>query len=798
MFRFLIVGLAVALSVGAAEQEDANLKYFRDLAETRNFTLGRPVSPKLTPDGVFVIFLRAAPRDPTLRLFEFDVARGSERELLSPEQILAGGEEKLSAEEKARRERMRQSLKGFTSFSMSADGSKLLVILSGKLYVVSRGTGKFQELPGENWIDPRFSPDGRFVSAVRDRELYTIALAESAQPTSPRQVTRGAGGAISHATAEFVAQEEMSRFQGYWWSPDSTQILYQETDESQVETRYVANALHPEEKPAAFAYPKAGSPNAVVRLGVIARDGGETRWVKWDNKRYPYLARVNWENPRAPLVILVQNREQTEQVLYAVDPATGNVTELLKETDAAWLNLDANWAGAVNEVAAPLWLADGSGFLWATERRGAWQVELRDRVGKFVREITPLSFTYRGILGVDARGGLSAERGALDARGARSAERGTPEIGKTEIGLSAAGAQRSALSAPPQIGAQPSAFSVQHVFVRGGTDPREIQIWKFPLSGGEGVALTREQGHHTAVVGKESGRLVHTFDLFDGRYGAQVIDDAGRTLAAMNVTAENPATFPNTELTRTKSLPAFDAAITRPRNFQIGRKYPVILQVYAGPTSKRVNATIRDYMPDQWMADQGYIVVRIDGRGTPWRGREWERIIKGNFIDTAMNDQVAGLRSLGEQYPELDITRTGVTGWSWGGYFSAMAAIRRPDVFRAAVAGAPVITWENYDTHYTERYLGLPQDNPEAYRISNVTTYVDELRRPLMLIHGLTDDNVYFQHTLQLADALFMAGKPYELLPMLGTHMISDPLVRLRQQQRIIQFFDLNLRDTAP
>lgn len=714
--------------------EDANLKYFQALAETRNYTLGRPVAPKITPDGAHVIFLRAAPRNPTLRLYEFTVATGTERELLSPEKILGDGEETISAEEKARRERMRQSLRGFTSFSITQDATKLLVILSGKLYMVDRASLRFTELPGQGWIDPRFSPDGNFVAAVKDRELHVIDL----QTNTATAVTSGATGAITHATAEFVAQEEMSRFQGYWWSPDATQFLYQETDESAVETRYIANALHPEEKPASFAYPRAGTPNAVVRVGLIARSGGPTRWVQWDNKKYPYLARVTWDNPRAPLTLLVQNREQTEQALFAIDLSTGALTELLTETDSAWLNLDANWSGATNEVPAPLWLADGSHFLWSTEARGHWQVELRTASGKLVRELTPTTFGYRGLLGLD------------------------------EANAS--------------------------ILVRGSLDAREVHLWSFPLAGGPGTALTSGQGHHTAFLAPQTGKLVHTFDLFDGSYGARVIDTQGHALATLKVTAETPPSLPTTELTRTKSLLPFDAAITRPRNFKPGSRYPVILQVYAGPTSKRVNATIRDYLPDQWMADQGYIVVRLDGRGTPWQGRDWERIIKGNFIDTALADQVTGLQALAAQYPELDLTRVGVSGWSWGGYFSAMAAMRRPDIFRAGVAGAPVITWENYDTHYTERYLGLPDANPDAYRISNVTTYVNELRRPLLLIHGLTDDNVYFQHTLQLADALFMAGKPYELLPMLGTHMVSDPLVRLRQQQRIMDFFNLNVK----
>jgi len=169
--------------------------------------------------------------------------------------------------------------------------------------------------------------------------------------------------------------------------------------------------------------------------------------------------------------------------------------------------------------------------------------------------------------------------------------------------------------------------------------------------------------------------------------------------------------------------------------------------------------------------------------------------VRGNLIDIALQDQVDGLEALAAKHPEMDLTRVGVTGWSFGGYFTAMATIRRPDIFKAGIAGAPVTTWENYDTYYTERYLGLPQENPEAYRVSSVLTYADQLKRPLLLIHGLTDDNVYFQHTLQLTDALYMAGKEYELLPMLGTHMISNPLVKLRQQQRVIEFFDRNLQD---
>jgi dipeptidyl-peptidase-4 len=721
--------LAAALLPAAEPALDLNLRFFRDLAETRSYSLGRPVAPRLTPDGRTVFFLRGGARDPVLRLYEFDVATGTERELLTPAQLLGDGEEVLTAEERARRERARVSLRGFTSFDLSRDGARLLVTLSGRLYVVERAGLKVTALPGENWIDPRFSPDGSAVAAVRAGELHVIELATN----TARALTSGATATLSHGTAEFVAQEEMDRREGYWWSPDSQSLAYQQTDESAVEVRYVADPLQPAAEPTRFFYPRAGSANAIVRLGVIARTGGDTRWIDWDAARYPYLTRVIWREPAAPLSLLVQNRAQQEQLLLAADPVTGATRELLRETDPAWLDLD-------NHHHMPRWLPGGREFIWTTEARGSWQVELRAADGSFQRALTPPDFIYKGLRHVDAAAGT--------------------------------------------------------LYVAGGTDPRETQLWRFPLAGGPGTALTTARGQHQAVFAEQGGTFVHTYDLLDGRSGSEVLAADGRHLATLPSLAENPVLWPNVELTRTTGGERqFNAALVRPRNFQPGRKYPVILYVYAGPHTTVVTSSARTYLTDQWIADQGYIVVRLDGRGTPYRGRDWQRAVRGNLIDIALEDQVAGLEALGAGYPELDLSRVGVSGWSFGGYFSAMAAIRRPDIFKAAVVGAPVVTWEHYDTYYTERYLGLPQDDPEAYRVSSVLSYADQARRPLLLIHGLTDDNVYFQHTLQLADALYRAGQPYELLPMLGTHMISDPLVKLRQQQRIMEFFERTLRD---
>jgi dipeptidyl-peptidase-4 len=718
-------------SVPAAEPESADLRYFRELVETRNYSLGQPVSPQITPDGKAVVFLRGGARDPVLRLYEFTVADSKLREILTPEKLLQGAEEKLTAEERSRRERERQSLRGFTSFQLSKDGSKLLVALSSRLYLVARSDGRVTELPGRNWIDPHFSADGRAVAAVSGGELHVIEL----DKLTDAALTSGASETLTHGTAEFVAQEEMDRHEGFWWSPDSQSIAYQETDNSGVESRYIADPLHPETPPAKNFYPRAGTQNAKVRLGIVARSGGDTRWVEWDHEKYSYLARVVWKEAEAPLCVVVQNRAQQEELLLAVDPSTGATRELLRENDAAWLNLD--------QKPMPVWLKDGQQFLWTTERNGGWQVELHSADGKLVRAITPADFQLEELIDVNE-------------------------------------ADRS-------------------IVLSGGPDSRERHLFRFSLeTKAEPQRLTREPGRHLGVFGEKKDTFLHRFDLLDGRAGWEVLHSAdAKQIAALPSVAERPSSLPKVELVRTEGARPMDGAIVRPRDFNKGNRYPVILDVYAGPHHKQVLAQPDRFMIDQWMADRGYIVVALDGRGTPGHGREWERAIRGNLIKAALEDQVAGLEALAKREPAMDLKRVGVVGWSFGGYFSAMAAMQKPDTFRCAVVGAPVVTWENYDTFYTERYLGLPSENADGYRASSVLTYAKDLRRPILLIHGLTDDNVYAQHSMQLADALFNAGKTFNFLPLLGTHMVSEPLLRLRRQTRVMDFFDAELKGKA-
>ena len=466
---------------------------------------------------------------------------------------------------------------------------------------------------------------------------------------------------------------------GYWWSPDSRMLAYQETNTADVEELSIADQAHPERPPQKWRYPRPGKNNAQVRLGVIPVAGGETKWINWDRDKFPYLARVFWEK-NSPLVILVQNREQTLEVLYEVDPSTGGMKELLRETDDAWVNLQPEM---------PKWRRDGKSFLWSTERRGAWQLELHHRDGGLARVLTAPELNYRRLVGVDETSGTA--------------------------------------------------------LFTAGEDPTQTQIDRVGLDkDAPPERLTNEPGEHAAIVSEESGvRVVSSASLTSDL--KEVVHRADGSVAGeLASVAEKSSVEPNVELVEVGNDPPLRAAVIRPQDFQSDHRYPVIVSVYGGPHAQMVVSRRSAYLLDGWLANQGFIVVSVDGRGTPARGRAWERAIKGNFIKFPMEDQVRGLQALGARYREMDLSRVGIFGWSFGGYFSAMAAITRPDVFYAGIAGAPVTDWLDYDTHYTERYLGLPNKDPQAYSVSSVLNKAAELRRPLP-IHKR-------QHLFEVAD----------------------------------------------
>jgi len=723
----------------AGPSAEALEEFLDQYAATSRFRLGRPGSITVTPDNGSVLFLRSGARSFVGSLYELDLKSGEERVLLTADSLLSGGTEELSEEEKARRERMRSSARGIASYQLSSDGTKLLVPLSGRLFVVERATGKVVELrsiapEGAAAIDPVFSPDGTMVACARDGDLYVTDIATNTE----RRLTTRPGDAVTNAVAEFVAQEEMSRFHGFWWSPDSKFIAFQQNDESELETMHIMDPLRPEREPQTWRYPRAGRANAKVTLAVMPADGtAEPRWVEWDREKYPYLATVDWAK-NAPLTILVQNREQTEEQLLEVDTdsaSTGLTARvLLTETDDAWINLDQD---------VPRWLDDGSAFLWSTERNGGPQLELRGRDGSLIRAVTDVALGYRSIAHVDS------------------------------------GARTAVVSASPE----PTESHLYRVSLDGAFAPQRI---------------TPHAGQNSATFSKDGSIGVFTHSNLNETTTWTIRGGDGSAIATIRSVAEEPKITPTTEILKLGRM-EFRAAVTRPRMFDARRTYPVIVSVYGGPGVQTVIQNRDSYLLAQWMAEHGYIVVSFDGRGTPNRGRAWERVIKGNLIDVPLEDQVAALEACADAVPQMDLSRVGITGWSFGGYFSAMAAARRPDVYSCGIAGAPVSDWLDYDTHYTERYLGVPDLKADAggpaYRVSSVLSYAKQLRRPLLIVHGTADDNVYMTHSLKLTNTLLRAGCAFDFLPLAGfTHMVAEPEVVKRLQAENMRFLGEHLR----
>ncbi len=732
---FTLSCAAFAQAADPTPSKPVDTSFLKKFAETRRFTLGRPQNPKVSPDGKTVLFLRAEANKPTLKLFEFDCATGQSKELLSPESLRKGGEENLTPEEKARRERMRLSAGGFADFHFDATGRNILLPLSGKLFVFERATGKATELKtgvGGALVDPKWSPDGKKVAYVRGFDVYVVDLATNTE----NAVTKGGTALNTYGLAEFVAQEEMARFTGYWWSPDSKHIAYEEADHTGVETWYVADPLKPDQKPLEQFYPRPGKKNVAVRVGVVSVEGSETVWLDWDNKAYEYLAAVRWED-FAPLTLQVQDRKQQKLLLLGADIKTGKTKKLLEETDAAWINLGSN---------GPQWNGALGGFVWlGADKEGEAEIQHRNDAGVLNNILVPAKHRPDAVMSVYS-----------------------------------------------------SRFDTFIVYA-GGTDPTQRHVYRHKTRslnvnpGSENdEALTSAAGIHNAVFGKYGGPFVVTSTTLKAMPKSTVFNRDGVPLGELPSVAKEPDFTPNVKI---EKIGDFYTAIVRPKDFDPKKKYPVLLDVYGGPKHLHVVQAMRNWLVPQWLADQGFIVVAVDNRGTPGRGREWERSVYQKFGTVPLEDQVKGLHLLCDKFPELDKDRVGIVGWSFGGYMAANGVLRAPEVFKAAVAGAPVTGWEDYDTHYTERYMGLLPESKKQYDDASLLPLAKDLNRPLLLVHGTADDNVYYRHTLKLSDALFRAGRDFESLALPGvTHMYtSDPVVMERLWAKTATFFRTHL-----
>lgn len=711
----------------------------RQHARTKRFSLGAPRSFQVSPDGSRIVFLRGKNgTDPATCLWVLDLPAGAERLVADPSVIGGGAEE--PDEEKARRERSRERAGGVVGFATDAEFTMAAFALAGQVYTASLAPGapapqRINAMPAA--IDPRPDPAGKRVAYVCDGAVRVIDPATGIDTALIGPGEEPSVGDVTFGLAEFVAAEEMGRHRGYWWAPDGTAMLVAKVDNTPVRRLHIADPAHPAQPPAEIRYPAAGTANAEVSLLVAGLDGSIVP-VAWDSGACPYLVAADWDDTGP--VITVQSRDQRLMRLLAVDSGTGQTSLLREDTNPHWLDIVPG---------VPARTRDGR-IVWTTIAEGktgllvADPAELAD--GR-AAPVTPADMQVRAVLSVDGDTVLFA------------ASQGDP----TQVGVWAYSSGELA---------------------RVWTDRPDAANGPDGAGGVHGVG-----GVHGAVGA--GGTIVFTVrSMAEPGVVTRVLRPApaGRAarpeiVATIGSLAERPIIgTPQVTFLKAGRL-ELRTALLLPSWYQPGSgsaTLPVLMDPYGGPHSQRVTASADAYLTSQWLADQGFAVVIADGRGTPGRGSDWERMVAGDLASLALDDQVDALAAVAEhcqreQVADLDLTKVGIRGWSFGGFLSALAVLRRPDVFHAGIAGAPVTDWRLYDTHYTERYLGHPDENPGNYDRSSLIDDAAKLSRPLMIIHGLADDNVVVAHTLRLSSALLAAGRPHSVLPLTGvTHMATQ------------------------
>ena len=663
----------------------------RQYARTQRLSLGEPRSFTLSPDGSRVIFIRShSGSDSVNTLWGLDTTTGVERELLDPRTLNTDLSE-LTAAELRQRERAREGASGVTSYACNRDITRAVTVLGGSVVLIDLISGNATMPPIESGVfDVRLSPDGNTISYLRGTSLCVASLSGDG-----RVIASDENETVSWGNAEFIAAEEMGRFRGYWWSPDSQSIVACRVDVSPIDVWHIADPAHPELPATEHRYPAAGTPNASVSLHIISVATASATPVELSGN-WEYLNTVSWNS--AGLIAQTQTRNQKQIDIHSIDTSTGKATIVFTDTDEAWVELAAG---------VPALQQNGT-LVTCADRDGSRRLLVNGSA------VTPTTMQVRSVV-----------------------------------------------SAGDSI-----VFMANEI-----TTPWQIDAWAY--NNGALEQVTQSNGV-ASVTGTRSCYVsrVSTLDTERAQFTVHTTT-ATHDIASL---AESSLVQPNVRILSVgpRRIPV---AILLPRD-GLSTKLPVLFDPYGGPHAQRVVASRAAYNSSQWFADQGFVVVIVDNTGTPGKGSEWERGVLNDLAQPVLDDQVEILRDLNDLEPRADTSRVGIRGWSFGGYLAALAVLRRSDLFHAGIAGAPVTDWRLYDTHYTERYLGNPSIDASAYEATSLFNDAEHLQQPLLLIHGLADDNVVAAHTLQLSSALLAAGKPHEVLPLSGvTHMTPQEVV---------------------
>jgi dipeptidyl-peptidase-4 len=693
-----------------------------------------PRLPKLSPDGRLATLLRnrADDRD-RYDLWAVDTSTGQARMLVDSAKLGTGAE--LSEEEKMRRERARiAGTKGITAYSWAPDGRSILVPIDGDLYLAGLdGSARRLTATKETEIDAQVSNTGRFLSFVRGQNLHVLDVASGRE----RPLTGDGGATLSWGSAEFVAQEEMDRSEGHWWSPGDRYLAVARVDESPV--KVVTRAAIGAEGTKLFEqrYPVAGSANAIVDLYVMAPDGSSRVKVDLGTNPDVYLARVNWSADGKWLYVQRQSRDQKTLDLLRVDPATGRSSLLFSETSRSWINLHENLKP----------LADG-GLLWSSERSGYSHL-YRWKNGRWT-QLTRGNWEVGKVAGVDEKARRVYFTGTLDNPDEQhlywtSLDKGGKPTRVTEAGWNASNVEMD----------KPATRAL--VFRSNPNHPPQVY-------------LADASGRRLAWIEENRLDASHPYAPFLDSHVTPVFG----TLKA----ADGKMDIPYKMLSPKR---------------EAGRRYPVFVQVYAGPSGGQVTRGWTNPL-HQYLVDKGWIVFSVDGRGTPRRGRAFADTLHLKLGSVEVADQLAGVDWL-KQQPFVDPKRIAVNGWSYGGYMALKLLQAAPGAYAAGVSGAPVTRWELYDTHYTERFLGNPATDPKPYEAAGALADAAKMSDPVLIIHGMADDNVVFENTTALIAKLQEEKRPFELMVYPGaTHAITGEGRQTHLWRTIENFLDRNVK----
>jgi dipeptidyl-peptidase-4 len=737
-----------------------------------------PGALQFSPDGRWLTWLDSPHDSLSRELFALELEKAETAELRRVVEPPGGGvsEDNLSPEEKLARERMRMRDLGITSYAWARYADRMLIPLTGEIWLQDGVDAPLRKLVGKSEsdarpaLDPSLSPDGKHVAFVRGNELWVVAADGTGEP---RQVTKGIEPGKTRGLAEYIAAEEMGRHRGYWWSPDSSSLAFVEVDETHIPIYRIVHqgkGAVGNDAQEDHGYPFAGTDNARVRLGVVGSDGSKQRWLdlevpEWierggahthDAARDFYLARVEWM-PDGSLCAQIEDRRQQELRLLRFAEADGAATTLITERSDVWINLhDLFEPLELDEATAAAHPEQVGAFIWGSEKSGFMHLSLHAADGRQLAQLTSGEWVVEGLAEIDEAGQklyFAASKG--DPR-----ERHYFEVGFDGQGL------RQLTEGPGSHG-----MSID----------RELRYYihtHSSMSAPPTVALHR----------LSDGKLLRTLHPATASAGPESVDPR---VAKLDL---DPPQL--VELLAADGKTKLYGAIYRPDPAVHGPgPFPTVVSVYGGPHAQRVTDSwgMTVDLRAQYLRDNGYLVFKLDNRGSARRGLAFEGALRHDMGNVEVQDQVAGVEWLVAQ-GLTDPKRVAIHGWSYGGYMAAMALARAPATFQVGIAGAPVTHWDGYDTHYTERYMGLPQGNPDGYARSSVMAHVDAIVGKLLLVHGLIDENVHFRHSARLIDAMIAAGKDHELqLYPNERHMPRRLEDRVYMERRIFEYLRENL-----